>query len=124
MIAGVPLFLLFAVFLSSPDPEPAQATETRSPRAAPQPRAMPPDPAVHCGTATTSYRFTGVPGQAFTYEGDEYRIPQSGWIELIAGSEVTYRIASKTLPLDVWPRDPFGTRAVQLPAPQEQPHDH
>jgi hypothetical protein len=29
----------------------------------------------------------------------------------------TYAIDGKSLPLDVWPRDPFGFRDVPLPSP-------
>ena len=79
------------------------------------------EPVATCGIKTVGYRFRGKPGQSFKYAGDKYEIPAEGWVELIADRDrTTYAISGKTLPLDVWPRDPFGFRDVPLPAPDAQ----
>ncbi len=76
------------------------------------------DPAVTCGIVTVGYRFRGKPGQEFRYAGDTYEVPREGWVELIADRRrTTYAINDRTLPLDVWPRDPFGFRDIPLPSP-------
>ena len=76
------------------------------------------DPAVTCGIVTVGYRFRGKPGQEFRYAGDKYEVPKEGWVELIADRRrTTYAINGRTLPLDVWPRDPFGFRDIPLPSP-------
>ena len=75
------------------------------------------EPTVTCGIATVGYRFHGKAGQEFRYAGDKYEIPEEGWVELIADRRRTsYAIEGKSLPLDVWPRDPFGFRDVPLPS--------
>jgi len=77
------------------------------------------EPTATCGIKTVGYRFRGKPGQEFKYAGDKYQIPAEGWVELIADRDrTTYAISGKTLPLDVWPRDPFGFRDIPLPSPQ------
>lgn len=74
-------------------------------------------PPVTCGITTVSHKFVGTPGAAFHYGGDRYQIPASGWIELIAVKGVsTYEFSGRALPLNVWPRDEFGTETVQLPS--------
>jgi len=76
------------------------------------------EPAVTCGIVTVGYRFRGKPGQEFRYAGDKYEIPAEGWVELIADRRrTTYAIHGRSLPLDVWPRDPFGFRDIPLPSP-------
>ena len=76
------------------------------------------EPTVTCGIVTVGYRFRGKPGQEFRYAGDKYEIPQEGWVELIADRRrTTYAIQGRSLPLDVWPRDPFGFRDIPLPSP-------
>jgi hypothetical protein len=76
------------------------------------------EPVVTCGIVTVGYRFRGKPGQEFRYAGDSYEIPEEGWVELIADRRRTsYAIRGRSLPLDVWPRDPFGFRDIPLPAP-------
>jgi hypothetical protein len=76
------------------------------------------EPKVTCGIVTVGYRFRGKSGQTFRYAGDTYEIPEEGWVELIADRRrTTYAIHGHSLPLDVWPRDPFGFRDVPLPAP-------
>ncbi len=73
-------------------------------------------PSATCHISTVSYRFVGEPGTEFRYEGDTWKVPNSGAIELIAGRNTTeYQFAGKSLPLQVWPRDEFGTRTVPLP---------
>ena len=73
-------------------------------------------PAPTCGITTVSHKFVGTPGTAFQYGGDRYQIPASGWIELISVKGVsTYEFRGRALPLNVWPRDPFGTETVQIP---------
>jgi hypothetical protein len=69
-----------------------------------------------CTSGTVSYKFAGAPGSTFTYGGTQYSVPASGWIELIAEkSDRSYLAANgRTLPLDVWPIDAFGTRTVPL----------
>jgi len=71
-------------------------------------------PAVTCHTGTVSYKFVGAPGATFTYAGAKYSIPPSGWIELIDGGKVYLAASGRTLPLDVWPIDAFGTRTVPV----------
>ena len=74
-------------------------------------------PAVTCGITTVSHRFVGTPGAAFNYDGEQYQIPATGWIELISVKGVsTYEVKGRALPLNVWPRDEFGTETVQLPS--------
>ena len=76
------------------------------------------DPEVTCNIVTVGYRFRGKAGQEFRYAGDSYQIPKEGWVELIADKRrTTYAINGRSLPLDVWPRDPFGFRDIPLPAP-------
>lgn len=76
----------------------------------------PPSPAPTCGIQTVSYRFVGEPGTEFVYGGNTYIVPASGWIELLAKRKpANYLVAGRALPLDVWPRDDFGTRHVPLP---------
>jgi len=78
-----------------------------------------PAPIPVCHSGAVSYRFVGTPGATFAYEGARYVVPQSGWIELVAnGGQRAYLAANgRTLPLDVWPIDAFGTRTVPLQAP-------
>ena len=75
-----------------------------------------PRPVVVCHTGTVSYKFVGTPGATFTYAGAKYSVPNSGWIELLAEREDKGYLAAsgRTLPLDVWPIDAFGTRTVPL----------
>ena len=81
-------------------------------------RSQKSEPAVTCGIVTVGYRFRGKPGQEFRYAGDTYEIPKEGWVELIADRRRTsYAINGRSLPLDVWPRDPFGFRDIPLPSP-------
>ena len=84
--------------------------------------AAAPPPA--CGITTVSYRFVGTPGTAFRYDGENYVIPANGSIELIASRRASdYENAGRHLPLEVWPRDDFGTRTVpvgQQPPPVSQ----
>ncbi len=78
-------------------------------------------PAVTCHIPTVSYRFVGDPGTEFSYDGETWRVPWSGWIELIASKEATeYQVNGRSLPLEVWPRDEFGTRTVPLPVKRER----
>ena len=81
------------------------------------------EPQVTCGITTVSYRFVGTPGQRFSYDGETFRIPARGSIELIASKGVTtYRFSTRDLMLDVWPLDQFGTRTVPLPDnPERRP---
>ena len=73
-------------------------------------------PETTCGIQTVSYRFVGEPGTEFRYAGEKFQVPVRGVIELIAERGVTeYQVASRKLPLDVWPRDEMGTRTVPLP---------
>jgi hypothetical protein len=75
-------------------------------------------PAVTCHTGTVSYKFVGTPGATFTYSGAKYSVPSSGSIELLADSGKVYLAANgRSLPLDVWPIDAFGTRTVPVQAP-------
>jgi hypothetical protein len=71
-------------------------------------------PAVTCHSGTVSYKFTGAPGATFTYAGARYSVPASGWIELIGEGKVYLAANGRTLPLDVWPIDAFGTRTVPV----------
>ena len=79
-------------------------------------------PQVTCGITTVGYRFRGRAGQQFRYAGDTYTVPAEGTIELIADRRrTTYATEGRTLPLDVWPRDPFGFRDIPLPSPASTP---
>lgn len=74
-------------------------------------------PHVTCGISTVGYRFVGKPGQEFRYAGDTYQVPSEGFVELIADKRrTTYSYESKTLPLEVWPKNQFGFREVPLPS--------
>ena len=77
-----------------------------------------------CNITTVSYRFVGTPGTAFRYDGANYVIPANGSIEILAGRHSNdYEHAGRHLPLEVWPRDDFGTRTVpvgQQPPPPPQ----
>jgi hypothetical protein len=76
-------------------------------------------PAVTCHTGTVSYKFVGTPGATFTYAGATYSVPRSGWIELLSDNDNTVYLAAngRSLPLDVWPIDAFGTRTVPIQSP-------
>jgi hypothetical protein len=78
----------------------------------------PATPAVTCHTGTVSYKFVGAPGATFTYAGARYSVPPSGWIELLSdnGGKVYLAANGRSLPLDVWPIDAFGTRTVPVQA--------
>src|SRR2546421_12903706 len=74
------------------------------------------EPIVTCHHGTVAYKFVGAPGTKFTYMGEAYSVPTRGWIELMRdGGDTTYQFAEKTLPLEVWPINEFGTRTVPLP---------
>ena len=74
------------------------------------------DPVVTCHHGTVSYKFVGTPGTTFRYMGETYSVPARGWIELISnGGDTVYQISDRTLPLEVWPINEFGTRTVPLP---------
>src|SRR6185295_6175464 len=75
-------------------------------------------PAVTCHTGTVSYKFAGTPGATFTYAGAKSPVPPSGWIELLADGGKVYLAANgRSLPLEVWPIDAFGTRTVPVQPP-------
>ena len=74
-------------------------------------------PKVTCHTGTVSYRFVGTPGATFTYAGASYSVPASGWIELLSDEKVYLAANGRSLPLDVWPIDAFGTRTVPVQPP-------
>ena len=80
-------------------------------------------PVVTCHSGTVSYRFMGTPGSTFTYGGTRYAVPSSGSIELVSeGAGKDYLAANgRSLPLDVWPIDAFGTRTVPLQTTQNAP---
>lgn len=85
------------------------------------PRKPATPPAVVCNIRTVSYKFVGEPNTEFRYAGDRYRVPVGGTIELIASPKaVEYQFEGKSLPLDVWAADEFGTRTVPLPKPQQR----
>jgi hypothetical protein len=73
-----------------------------------------------CNITTVGYRFVGTAGQKFRYEREEFVVPNSGWVELIASRRKTaeYVANGVVLPLDVWPIDGFGFRTVTLPKPK------
>jgi hypothetical protein len=68
-----------------------------------------------------SYKFTGAPGATFTYAGARYSVPPSGWIELLSDRDSKVYLAAngRSLPLDVWPIDAFGTRTVPVQPPAD-----
>lgn len=76
--------------------------------------AAPPQPTCHI--KTVSYKFVGPAGTSFRYDGEAFRIPDSGWIELIADGRDRAEIDGREIPLDAWPIDKFSTRTVQLPS--------
>lgn len=77
-----------------------------------------------CNIKTVSYKFVGPAGTSFRYDGETFRIPDSGWIELIASGRDRAQIDGREVPLDAWPIDKFSTRTVQLsnnaPTAQQQ----
>ena len=68
-----------------------------------------------CNIDTVSYRFVGTPGTEFHYDGDSYRVPDSGTIELISTRAKNYEVNGRSLPLNLWPKDQFGMRTIPLP---------
>lgn len=79
----------------------------RAPKSAPTPT---------CHIETVSHKFVGKPGTPFRYQGETFRIPQSGWIELVAQPKATtYEVAGRELPLNVFPKDAFGTETIVIP---------
>lgn len=80
------------------------------------------EPVVTCHRGTVSYRFGGTPGTTFRYMGGTYSVPRSGSIELIGhGGDRAYQIGDRSLPLELWPADEFGTRTVPLPDAPDPP---
>jgi len=71
-----------------------------------------------CNIDTVSYRFVGEPGTEFHYDGDTYRVPQSGSIELVSTRAQNYEVNGRALPLNLWPKDNFGMRTIPLPKHQ------
>jgi hypothetical protein len=71
-----------------------------------------------CHIETVSYRFVGDPGTEFRYDGDSYRVPQNGSIELISTRAQNYEVNGRALPLNLWPKDGFGMRTIPLPKNQ------
>lgn len=74
----------------------------------------PKTPTPVCHITTTSHKFVGAPGTKFRYDGDTFTVPARGWIELVATKATTYELNGRQLPLNVFPRDAFGTETVQL----------
>lgn len=73
-------------------------------------------PTATCNITTVSHRFVGAPGATFRYDGETFRVPARGWIELVSKpSATTFEVAGRQLPLNVFPRDSFGTETVQIP---------
>ncbi|HEV7921070.1 MAG TPA: hypothetical protein VGR02_09810 [Thermoanaerobaculia bacterium] len=73
-------------------------------------------PRVECNIKTVSYRFQGEPGAEFRYDGETFKVPAGGEIELLASKRATdYLVGGKTLPLDVFPADEFGARTIPMP---------
>jgi len=68
-----------------------------------------------CHIDTVSYRFVGEPGTEFRYDGDDYRVPAKGSIELVSTRAKDYQVNGRTLPLNLWPKDQFGMRTIPLP---------
>jgi hypothetical protein len=68
-----------------------------------------------CHIDTVSYRFVGDPGTEFRYDGDTYRLPASGSVELISTRAENYEVNGRSLPLNLWPKDNFGMRTIPLP---------
>jgi hypothetical protein len=71
-----------------------------------------------CHSGTVSYKFVGAPGAMFTYAGARYSIPANGSIELLTSATVYLAANGRSLPLDVWPIDAFGTRTVPVQTAQ------
>lgn len=69
-----------------------------------------------CHKGTVSYKFVGTPGATFTYAGERWSIPANGSIELLTSETVYLAANGRSLPLDVWPIDAFGTRTVPVQA--------
>jgi len=68
-----------------------------------------------CNIKTVSYKFTGAPGTEFRYDGSQYVIPKSGWIELIASKKSTQAdFNGNHVQLDLFPLDDFGARTIPL----------
>jgi hypothetical protein len=76
---------------------------------------LPEPPRVTCGIRTVSVLFVGQPGQRFSFHGEDWTIPASGEIELIAGKRIKgYRVNDQIHLLEPWPLDGFGRRTVNL----------
>lgn len=71
-----------------------------------------------CHIDTVSYRFVGDPGTEFRYDGDTYRVPPTGSIELVSTRAQNYEVNGRALPLNLWPKDNFGMRTIPLPKQQ------
>ncbi|MEA2239878.1 MAG: hypothetical protein QOC81_4602 [Thermoanaerobaculia bacterium] len=71
-----------------------------------------------CHKGTVSYKFVGSPGATFTYAGERFAIPANGSIELLTSETVYLAANGRSLPLDVWPIDAFGTRTVPVQTAQ------
>jgi len=68
-----------------------------------------------CNIKTVSYKFTGTPGTEFRYDGSNYVIPKSGWIELVASKKATQAdFNGSHVQLDLFPLDDFGARTIPL----------
>jgi hypothetical protein len=67
-----------------------------------------------CHKGTVSYKFVGTPGATFMYAGERFSIPADGSIELLTSETVYLAANGRSLPLDVWPIDAFGTRTVPV----------
>lgn len=74
------------------------------------------EPKPTCHVRVVSHKFVGQPTSVFTFAGEQYEIPATGWIELISEKHVdTYEYNGRTLPLKVFPLDAFGTETIHLP---------
>jgi hypothetical protein len=73
-------------------------------------------PTTTCHIRVVSHKFVGAPATVFSYAGDQYSIPPTGWIELIAekGAD-TYEFNGRALPLNIFPLDDFGTETISVP---------
>lgn len=79
-----------------------------------QPQPVAPTPTCHI--RVVSHKFIGAPSTPFTYAGEQFMIPNTGWIELISekGAD-SYVFNGRTLPLNVFPLDQFGAETIHIP---------
>ena len=69
---------------------------------------------VTCGIHVVSVNFSGTPGYVLSYDGEHYRLPIAGTVEVLANPRLTtYEANGRVRPLS-GPIDDFGTMHVTV----------